>query len=180
MPRLLIVSVAVVMTMLVGGCGSDEGAVDADAPVSGPAHAAAIAEAKGVWLENMAECLNGKGLDTIVIDGALSSTQNDSNASLDVLTLNDECQSELVDAGVLDPPAAPTEEYFSGAYDYNLTVKACLAEQGHETPDPPSREAYIEAQGANWSPYAEIDTAVLGVDGWDRLNELCPQDYLPY
>ncbi len=61
-----------------------------------------------------------------------------------------------------------TEEEFRQAYDSTVIVRNCLSGAGFDVADPPSIQAYIEADG-EWTPLAELPPeSLLGVEA------ICP------
>ena len=174
------------MTSLVAvsplACSSGVDPGSADEPVAGPAHAAALAEAKAVYLEAMVECLRSYGLAVSVDEDArgIEGKTPPGMTSEEYLAHFGRCEEELVALRRIDAPAQPTADYFAGAYDYYLTVKGCLERLGFVVPDPPSKDAYIESQGTVWFPYENVRPSAVGHERWEEINMQCPQEYRPY
>ena len=148
-------------------------------PVAGPDHAAAIAQAREEYVLAMVQCLRRHGINASADPrGGIASSHN--LAHTDYFALLDECEGDLVASGRIYPPAEPTPEYFAGAYEYNLTLKSCLEGLGFAVPEPPSKDDYIESQGAIWSPYDAVDRRMPSRAQRIEINRLCPQEYSPY
>lgn len=172
-PRTLSIMVA----LLTVACTRGEPLLVDEPPVAGPEHAAAIAQAKLEYVEAMVVCLQLRGFDVSVNDdGNGISSRN--VGIVEYFKQSDECEGELVAAGRIEPPATASREYFEGAYEYNLTVKACLEAEGYTVSEPPTKDSYVESQGENWVPYDAVVTNSLAE--WEEINRLCPQDYRPY
>jgi hypothetical protein len=147
-------------------------------PVAGPEHAAAIAQAKLEYAEAIVECLRLRGFNVSVNDDGSGISGRNVGRDEEFLRQSDECESELVAAGRIEAPATASREYFEGAYEYNLKVKACLEAEGYTVSEPPTKDSYVESQGENWVPYDAVVTNSLA--NWEEINRLCPQDYRPY
>ncbi len=76
-------------------------------------------------------------------------------------------------SAVLGPPRVPTAEELLDRYEFLLEMKTCLEAEGYDISEPPSRDSFVDATGANWYPFAEI--APTDEAEWSRLNERCPQ-----
>jgi hypothetical protein len=80
------------------------------------------------------------------------------------------------EAGFLtdEPVAPPSPEYLDGYYTALLETATCLIDRGHQVPEPPSREAFIEAGDSAWHPY-DVIVDTLTQAGWNEVNAICPQ-----
>jgi hypothetical protein len=73
------------------------------------------------------------------------------------------------------PPVPPADaDYYAHYYDFLLELKACVETAGYEVPEPPSRDSFVESEGANWHPYQNMDR--LGDAALAALERTCPQD----
>lgn len=77
-------------------------------------------------------------------------------------------------AGVLPSGPPADRDWFSAYYDFLVELMECVREQGHPVPDPPSREVFIDTEGATWHPY---DPRWTPPTVWDSLEKICPQDF---
>lgn len=176
--RVLIVLVAVFVAAACSG-DSDE-ATSGEAPIASPQHAAELRLARDEYGTAMAACLNERGIST-TYDGAGGLDLDSSALSQeDIDSSLDECEADLVTQGAIAPPAAPTDEYYNGLYDYYLTLTDCLEAEGFVIEEPPSREVFVESDGVSWYPYQDIGAETIGLGRWNELQEQCPQSYLAY
>ena len=67
------------------------------------------------------------------------------------------------------------------AYQRMLDSRACLVAHGHDVPEAPAEEVWIE-EGGDWTPHGEwlesrllVTTPRLTAAEWAELNEQCPQ-----
>ena len=154
----LVVGVAVV-----AGCSTDHGA-RVDTTVAG-------ARLEQDAARRYASCMAERGY-AVELDGR-GGARFDIPAGQEVeATAADEvCSAQA--AALLGPPRVPTEEELMDRYAFLLEMKACLEGEGYDVGEPPSRDSFLDAAGANWYPYAEITPA--NEAEWIRLNERCPQ-----
>ena len=154
-----------------------------DEPVAGPAHGEQLEATRTEFLELMAQCMRDKGIAASAADGAV---EFDSADEADVNVLLDAwrgCESGLAAQGRIEPPSQPTAEYFSGLYDYYITLAECLERQGYSIPDPPSKDSFVEANGFlgsfedAWFPYKYVELETIGPERADQLMQECPPDY---
>jgi hypothetical protein len=84
----------------------------------------------------------------------------------------DECVHRAYAA--LPPVPSADADYYAHYYDFLLELKACVETAGYEVPEPPSRDSFVESEGANWHPYQNMDR--LGDAALAALERTCPQD----
>ena len=66
------------------------------------------------------------------------------------------------------------------AYRRMLDSRDCLIAHGHEVPEPPAMEVWIEG-GGFWNPHGEWfdartrDVGLMTATEWNEVNETCPQ-----
>jgi hypothetical protein len=84
---------------------------------------------------------------------------------------SEEC---LIESGLLtgEPIQPPSSEYLSAYYDFLLELAQCVEAQGYPVRDPPSRETFIESEGAIWHPYEQVGASE---EDFLQLEEACPQ-----
>lgn len=74
----------------------------------------------------------------------------------------------------VDPPGSAVDlDYYAAYYEFLLALRDCVIGEGYPVGDPPSKDAFVESQGAIWHPYEDMDT-VPPVE-LARLEEACPQ-----
>ena len=71
-----------------------------------------------------------------------------------------------------DPPPPETRGDWETIYRRVLDTAACLEAEGHNVPDPPTLDAFIDSDG-DWDPYLAVDD--VSNDEWNRLLGVCPQ-----
>jgi len=72
------------------------------------------------------------------------------------------------------PPGSPpsNREEWRAVYRRKLDTAACLEAEGHDVPEAPSLEAFIDS-GGEWDPYLAVED--VPYDEWNRLLATCPQ-----
>lgn len=129
------------------------------------------------WIERVTGCLQNAGWDVtpdLAQDGYEIGVVPESQKGAFEQSQKD-CRAEAGPA----PNSGPlTAEYVSALYDHMVKMKACLADHGYATSDPPSKSVYIDdylSGRAPWHPFAEVP-ASIPQEEWSALNEDCPQD----
>ncbi|GBE22951.1 MAG TPA: hypothetical protein ENH00_01110 [Actinobacteria bacterium] len=76
-------------------------------------------------------------------------------------------------AGLRLPDRVPrTEEQWAELLAYQIALRDCVASLGHDVPEPPSLDQFIESNG-NWTAYDMVPNLVG--PAWDELAKTCPQ-----
>jgi len=61
-------------------------------------------------------------------------------------------------------------------YAAELATKECLENEGHEIPEPPSEQVYLDSYDAGpWMAWSYVDVRPLSEDEFKALNMKCPQ-----
>jgi hypothetical protein len=126
------------------------------------------------WVQVMAECLTAAGFPTAGDGDGINSTPPRGQEEAWNLAAY-VCSAEYP----IDPhQTRPLSDGQIGhIYDYLLTTaEPCLRAHGAVgLPDPPTRQYYIDHYGAEdpWPLYWEL--ANQPGDGWEAINEACPQ-----
>jgi hypothetical protein len=118
----------------------------------------------------MQQCMAEKGWDVEVLpDGGIVSDVPPEQISQRNQAMG-ECAKQHGDAG---PQPPPSEEEYRQAYRELLKTAECLQAEGFEVDPAPSEDAFVESQGAIWSPYDTITPQ--SEREWLELNAKCPQ-----
>ena len=162
-PRARPVVSLLLLAAAAAGCSASQGArVDATVP---------NAQREQDTARLYASCMAERGY-AVELDGRGGSRFDIPAGQEAEATAADEACSAKASA-VLGPSRVPTEEELLDRYEFLLEMKTCLEAEGYDISEPPSRDSFVDAVGANWYPFAEI--APTDEAEWARLNERCPQ-----
>lgn len=98
--------------------------------------------------------------------------QTDAGGRVEELrSATDECHSRAY--AMLPPGPVIDEAYYERFFDFLLDLKECLEGEGWTVPDPPSKEVWVESEGAVWHPYERM--GALSGERLAALEAVCPQ-----
>ena len=119
-------------------------------------------------------CVREKGFEATSYEGFGISIEAAGDAQLDAAGLAEgECWEDVEERFPAPPPLSEEEQYY-----YMLEVAECLRDLGHDVPDAPSIEAYVDQAFGDdppdelWDPYSTLSRR--GVDIWQLQREACP------
>lgn len=120
-------------------------------------------------LQFMVTCLQSAGFAVSIDDGGVSAAPGSDQVSFyrDALKA---CEQAGVDSGLVMERRPYGPEEWSVIYDAFQITSQCLIEHGYPTPDPPSRDVYIES-GGRWHPFDLLSPTAI-----DAVEQVCPQD----
>lgn len=82
-----------------------------------------------------------------------------------------DCDQEI---GVPPPPETLSVREIRQRYAFLVEARACLTAAGHDLPEPPSEDAFVESWATNpWSPFNDLP--FMSTEAWTQLTEECPQ-----
>lgn len=173
--------IAVLAVVLgIAGCSSPEESPSPE-EYTEPAWMAQVRAQDEEYTTAMTACLKGKGQNPAVSGGmvglshAAGATVESSAADRGIAERAwEECSAQI-----------PEQDYKSsgswGGYSQLLDIQTCLTHEGYELPEPPSEEAWAEANsGSRYEPHSYLLT--LTVDGkrvhspsdFHRMVDACP------
>jgi hypothetical protein len=177
--------VAAALGLAVAGCTPDHGPTEGPPPPPSPDATSATAgagplaigpsdEDEEAYRQTWLRCLRDRGWETTVhADGSFSTQVPDDQDDVYHADFED-CQEE---AGVHLPPLEVTPKYAGAVYDRLLEVAECVRDLGYHVPDPPSRQAFVDALVAYpipaWHPYNSAYEAG-GPGSQQRVETECP------
>jgi hypothetical protein len=177
--------VAMTLVLAAAGCTPDDGPTgqppstpSPDAPAAttdaGPLAIGPSDEDEEAYRQTWLRCMRDRGWETTVnTDGSFRTEVPDDQDEVYHADFED-CQQE---AGVHLPPLEVTPEYAGAVYDRLLEVAECVRDLGYHVPDPPSRQAFVDALVAYpipaWHPYNSAYDAG-GPGAQQRVEAECP------
>jgi hypothetical protein len=117
------------------------------------------------------ECLTHRGFIRVRLPSGIY--EIDSGGQQEALA---EAFDECVQAAYAALPSAPPADaaYYAMYYDFLVELKSCVEGEGYEVPDPPSRDSFVDSDGANWHPYQDMH--LVPDEELSALEIACPQD----
>ncbi|MFQ5523651.1 MAG: hypothetical protein ACE5F5_08740 [Acidimicrobiia bacterium] len=113
-----------------------------------------------------AECMTRRGFKATVLENGDVWIDHPNEQREAVRKASDECDQELVAAGITpDPRRPPSEELLRLDYEREVAIVECLAANDYPVSEPPSWDAYLEMRTAELAEEEEIPH-------WDPLEEV--------
>lgn len=119
-----------------------------------------------------AECMTTSGFLTVRTSDGFWTTESGGRDE-ELVEASQHCDARA--NSVLPASAEITDDYLSNYYDFLLEVRSCVEAEGYAVEPPPSRESFIESQGAEWHPYEGMDR--ISAQEFNALERACPQDF---
>lgn len=145
-----------------------------DAPTSTPANSSVQALTYPERVELVVACIEEHGFDASSYEGFGIRVESSSEEQGELATqIEGDCWEETDERYPPPPPLLPEERY-----TYMVEVAECLRELGHDVPDAPTVDAYVDQASADppsvelWDPYAIL--ARRGLDTWAIQRDACP------
>ena len=161
---------ALAVTLALTGCTSGAGnGSSVTAPEPGP-------QTMSQWLSKVANCMHGAGWD-VTVDADQNGIEMDTLPSSQRGPFRESLAKCERESGPQPNETPITADVAANIYKHLVSMKACLADHGVSTSEPPSQAAFVDdylSGQAPWSPYSEIPDDT----GEARRRELyrdCPQ-----
>ncbi len=125
------------------------------------------------YFPRLAACLQAAGFVAEVVEGgqALQYSYGSEAQRPAFEQAKAECDQEI---GVPPPPSMLSEAEIRERYAFLVEARACLIAAGHDLPEPPSEDAFVESWATHpWSPFNDLPS--MSTEAWASLIEECPQ-----
>lgn len=160
----LLHSIVLTTALVAAGCssGADTSGVagDSSAAPADPGLAAAHAAVACFQDRGMSAELADDGTVSFDLEGTLTQDQS--------MALVEECDKELIDAGILPDPMS--EENLRASYARFQLLRECLMDAGFSVPELVSYEAYVA--GVRDETFEHPIAAVLRVEGDEAMKDI--------
>ncbi|MCD4549405.1 hypothetical protein [Schaalia sp. lx-260] len=131
-------------------------------------------------LKHQISCLEDKGWKIEKVDlknlGYSVNTQNDAALEARISADTNECNKRFPRPDENLVMSIPDIE---DIYEYRLTVKACLENEGIKVTDPPTKQKFIDDfrnDRSYWNPYTDLmNVSNLTASRFREITEKCPQ-----